>query len=221
MFKNLKIGMCVLAFSMFAFASTSFSETWPTFHNGNTLIKGKLRVTDQIVFTGGRTVMSTLLPADIIDGALTSPNRTITVGSTGNAWQSLQVDADGGSTGDDHIMFAWAVPDGYVADSGRMNIFWSCESAETALDTVTFDMTVLSITDSETVDAAPTAFTAVEDITWSGEADKVQITQLNFEVTTIAIDDNVYFDLWVDESASMFTDTVDIHAIKMEWESTE
>jgi hypothetical protein len=233
MFKNIKIGLCVLVFSLFALASDSFAANWPIFHKGNTLIKGKLRVTDtatidgklnvsgDVTFTGGRTVMFTLLPGDIVLAPNNPPTATITAGGSGNVWQVLQFDADGGSTGDDHIQFAWVVPDGYVVDSGRMNVFWSCESAETALDTATFDMTVLAITDTESVDQTPQAFTAVGDITWAGVADEIHSTQLNFEVDTLTIDDIVYFDFFVDESESMFTDSLDIHAIQIEYESTE
>ncbi len=226
MFKNIKIGFCIAVISLFALASTVLSESWPNFFNGNMLVKGKVHITDtlsvdSITTSVGQTRMFTLLPGNIVLAPNNPPTATITAGGTGNVWQVLQFDADGGSTGDDHIQFAWVVPDGYIVDSGRMTVYWSCESAETALDTATFDMTVLSIADSETVDATPTAFTAVGDITWSGEADKVQITQLNFEITTITIDDIVYFDFFVDESESMFTDSLDIHAIKIEYESTE
>jgi len=220
MFKNIKRSVCISAFVLFAFASTVLAETWPNFHNGNTLIKGKVRTTEEFV-SAGQTKMETLLPGNIVLETVNPPVQTVTVGGTGNVWQVLQFDADGGSTGDDHIQFAWVVPDGYVIDSGRMNVYWSCESAETALDTATFDMTVLSITDTESVDQTPTAFTAVNDVTWAGVADEIHSTQLNFEVTAIAVDDIVYFDFFVDESASLFTDTLDIHAIQLEWESTE
>lgn len=222
MFKNLKIGVCILAFSMLAFIPTSYAVSgWPVFHNGNTLIKGKLNVTDQIVFTGGRTVMKDIMPGQIHLRDGQSPVKSITVGGTGNVWQVLQFDADGGSTGDDHIYFPWVVPDGYVADSGRMNIFWSCESTEALNDTVTFDMTVHPVGQSETVDATPTAFIAVNDTDWPGVADSRRRTQLNFEVVTISVDDVVYFDVFVDESTSAFTDTIDFHAIQIECESTE
>lgn len=226
MFNKIKTGLCILAISLFALASNVSAVSWPNFHNGNTLIKGKVLITedlevDSFVASSGQTRMFTILPGDVIAINADSANRTLTVGGTGNVWQVLQFDADGGSTGDDHIRFAWVVPDGYIADSGRMNVYWSCESAETILDTVTFDMTVLPVAASETVDATPTAFTAVSDISWSGEADKVFITQLNFEVTTLTVDDIVYFDFFVDETESMFTDTLDIHAIQIEYESTE
>jgi hypothetical protein len=233
MFKNLKIGMSVVAFSIFALASTSFGISWPNFHNGNTLIKGRVHITktltvdetvtfnDTVSMAGGQTRMKTLLPGDIVLHPGTPPVATVTIGGTGNVWQVLQFDADGGSTGDDKIQFAWVVPDGYVADSGRMNIVWSCESAETAADTVTFDMTVLSVTATESADQTPQAFTAVSNTSWAGVADQVYVQQLNFEVDTIAVDDIVYFDWWIDESESMFTDTIDIHAIQLEWESTE
>ncbi len=226
MFKNIKIGFCIAVISLFALASNVLSESWPNFHNGNTLIKGKVHITDtlsvdSITTTVGQTRMFTLLPGDIVLAPNNPPTATITAGGTGNVWQVLQFDADGGSTGDDHIQFAWVVPDGYITDSGRMTVYWSCESAETALDTATFDMTVLSITDTESVDATPGAFTAVNDITWAGVADEIHSTELNFEVVTLTIDDIVYFDFFVDESASLFADTLDIHAIKIEYESTE
>ncbi|KKK96834.1 hypothetical protein LCGC14_2658810, partial [marine sediment metagenome] len=202
MFKKLKIGLCILTFSMFALASTSFAANWPIFHKGNTLIKGKVRITDtltvdgkldvsgDVTFTGGRTVMFTLLPGDIVLPPNNPPIATITAGGTGNVWAVLQFDGGAGSA-DDHIQFAWVVPDGYVADSGRMNIFWSCESAETALDTVTFDMTVLAVTPTESVDQTPQAFTAVNNVSWAGVADEVFKQQLNFEVDTITVDDIV------------------------------
>ncbi len=226
MLKKIKTGFCILAISLFALASNVCAEPWPNFHNGNTLVKGKLHITDvlevdSITTSVGQTRMFTLLPGDMLAVNADSAVRTLTIGGTGNVWQVLQFDADGGSTGDDFVRFAWVVPDGYIVDSGRMNVFWSCESAETALDTATFDMTVLAVTPTETVDATPTAFTAVSDITWAGAADQVYSTQLNFEVVAIAVDDIVYFDFWVDESASMFADTLDIHAIQIEYESTE
>ncbi len=55
MFKNIKIGLCILVFSLFALASNSDAANWPVFHNGNTLIKGKARITDTLTVDGATT----------------------------------------------------------------------------------------------------------------------------------------------------------------------
>ena len=71
------------------------------------------------------------------------------------------------------------------------------------------------------MDAAVTAATTNTDVQWSGTADLRFTTQINFEVVDIAVDDVVYLDFSVDESASAFTDTIDIHNFEIEHESTE
>jgi hypothetical protein len=164
--------------------------------------------------------METILPSDIVIRGSGGPVQTTTTGGTGNVWQVLQFDGGAGSS-DDFIDFSWIIPDGYVTDSLRYNILWSCESAETASDTVTFDGTVLSIASGEAVDATVSGMTAVADTQWTGAADLVFKTVLNPEVTTLTIDDVLYTTIFVDESASAFTDTIDIHAIQIEYESTE
>lgn len=194
---------------------------------GNTVVAGTLTQTGiatfaaTSVFTGGQTRKERFYPADINLDDTNPPTKNTTEGGTANVWECLQFDADAGSTGDDIVHIKWRVPDGYKADSGRMNIIWSCESAEVALDTATFDLSYRAVAIGEAVDGAMTEITAVEDELWAGTADLTMVTQLDFETAAIAVDDTVYFTVWVDETLSAFTDTVDIHLIEIEWESTE
>lgn len=174
-----------------------------------------------VVFSGGQTRQLVLDPATIDLDDATPPAKATITGGTGNTWEALQFDADGGATGDDIVYFKWKVPSGYVADSGRLKVQWSCESAETATDAAVFDLQYLPIAPGEVVDAAATDISAVSDATWAGTADVLMETSVNFETTAIAVGDIVYFKFWVDEDASAFTDTVDIHAFVIEWESTE
>lgn len=180
-----------------------------------------LTVSSTATFNGGQTRKQQYYPGEI-DLDDSNPPTSVTIsGGTGNVWEALQFDADGGSTGDDICYIKWHVPDGYVVDSGRLNVVWSCESAETTGDDVVFDMTVLSVASGEAVDAAMTAFTQSADEQWTGTADLLFTTQLDFEVLTIAVDDTVYITFFVDETASEFTDTIDVHLLEIEWESTE
>lgn len=49
MFKNIKTGMCVLAFFLFAFPAVGYSVSWPNLLRGNTLItNGNLRCTKNL-----------------------------------------------------------------------------------------------------------------------------------------------------------------------------
>lgn len=52
MYKNIKTGICILAVSLIVFVSSGFAQSWPNFHNGNTLIKGKARITNDLVVDG-------------------------------------------------------------------------------------------------------------------------------------------------------------------------
>ena len=169
---------------------------------------------------GNQTSKMFLSPAGVQLG-VNAPLATATAGGTGNVWSVHQYDADGGATGDDHVSIPWHVPDGYVVDSARLNIMWSCESAETTGDQVMMDLTLLAVGSGEAADSTVTAYTAISDTQWTGVADLLFTTQLNFEVATIAVDDMVYLDFFIDESLSSFTDTIDIHGYEIEWESTE
>lgn len=169
-----------------------------------------------------RTRKFPLYPATIDLDDSNPPAKNTTEGGTGNVFEVLQFDADGGSTGDDHVWFKFHVPDGYVTDSLRLNSIWSSETAGTGADTVSWDMAVMAVASGEAVDGTMTAFTAVADDQWTGVADLLFTSQLNPEVMAIEVDDTVYFDLWVDESASDFgSDTVDVHMLEFEWESSE
>ncbi len=169
-----------------------------------------------------RTRKLPLYPAEIDLDDSNPPAKNTTEGGTGNTFEVLQFDADGGATGDDHVWFKFHVPDGYITDSLRLNVIWSSETAGTGTDTVTWDMAVMAVASGESVDGTMTAFTAVADDQWTGVADLLFTTQLNPEVMAIEVDDTVYFDLWVDESASDFAaDTVDVHLLEFEWESGE
>lgn len=147
------------------------------------------------------------------------PLATVTAGGTGNQWDVHRFAGSGAV--DHHVAIPWHVPDGYVTDSGRLNIMWSCESAETGGDQVTFDLAMLAVGSSESVDSTATAFSASGDTQWGGVADTRFTSQLNFEVADIAVDDLVYIDFFVDASLSSFTDTIDVHGYEVEWESTE
>ncbi len=178
-------------------------------------------ITNTMVNTAGQTRKKSYNPAEIDLDDSNPPTKNTTEGGTGNVWECLQFDADGGTTGDDLCYIKWHVPDGYVTDSARLNVVWSCESAETSGDTLTIDGAVLSVSSGGSVDAATTGMTAVVDTQWTGSADLVFTTQLSIEVTTVAVDDLVYITFFVDETASAFADTIDVHKLEIEWESTE
>lgn len=182
---------------------------------------GSTVVSSSLTSHGNQTRKSFVPLVEIALASSQPPVLTTTSGGTDNRWKTLQFDADGGATGDNHTFFKWHCPDGYVTDSLRLNFIWSCESAETSGVTVTLDLAVLSVASGEAVDAAMTGITAVADTQWEGNADRVYTTQLNPEVVDIVVDDTVYFDFFIDESGSTFTDTWDLHYIEPEWESTE
>lgn len=186
---------------------------------------GNIVLNDAVTFNAGQTKKCFISVKDVqLDN--TSP-ATLTFNGTDGQQNipSLEFDADGGDTGDDKIFIHWAVPDGYVADSARLNIYWSYDTAETDGDDVVFDMQVNSVAVDETIDAAGTDFT--EGDTDIPNADStngtMQVTQLNIEVEDIAVDDLVTILFWVDESVSDLdqSGTCDIHGLEIEWESAE
>ncbi len=206
-------GMNIIAGDSYQIADTSVL-------NATTLGSGV--TASSLTSHGNQTRKENIRPFDVgLNPTGPQPVQTTTEGGTANVWQVLRFDGDGGSTGDNHVYIPWHVPDGYVTDSGRLNFMWSCESAETAGDAAVFNLNVLAVASSESVDAAVTAATTNTDVQWSGTADLRFTTQINFEVVDIAVDDVVYLDFSVDESASAFSDTIDIHNFEIEHESTE
>lgn len=191
---------------------------------------GVAEFADTCIFAGGQTRKEILSDSQVIlDG--TNPPATTDLGSDGtariNAWSF-----DGnGANGDDLVYLNWRVPDGYVADSARLNIGWSYSNAETDNDDVVFDMTVKAVAPGtaaaggEAWNAAGTAFTEGDTNITNGDGDegKLIVTQLDFEVADIAVDDLVIIKFWVDESESDLdaSGTLDVHFFEIEWESTE
>ena len=186
---------------------------------------GVINMMDTVTFTGGQT-RRLLIPVEDVE---LDSGSAPTLGQNGTAAQSqfpsLEFDADAGATGDDIVYIEWVAPAGYVADSLRVNVYWSYDTAETDGDDVVFDMAVNAIAAGEVLDAAGTAFT--EEDTDIVNADTTVgmlfITQLNPEVEDIVVNDYVNIKFWVDESASDLnaSATCDIHYFELEWESTE
>lgn len=192
--------------------------------NDELLVSGATAFANTVTFRGGQTRRVLFTPTDVeLDGA--SPPGTTSVGTNGQArFDALGFDADGGTTGDDIVFISWVVPDGYVVDSGRLNVYWSFPNAETDGDDVVFDMTVNAVAAGEVMDAAGTAFTEGDtDIAVGASQGKLFVTQLNFEVETIAVGDVVTIKFWVDESASDLnaSGVCNVHFFEIEYESTE
>lgn len=178
-----------------------------------------------VVFTGGQTRKVKFLPSEVtLDG--TAPPTLIEFGTDGQTQiGALSFDADGGSTGDDIAFISWAVPDGYVTDSARLNVAYTFDTAEDAADESQFDFAVNAAAAGEALDAAGTALadqaTVIADA--STGAGKLYITQYNIEVEEIAVDDLVTIKIAIDESASAMSasGTLDVLYLEIEYESTE
>jgi len=184
-----------------------------------------------VVFTTGQTRKVTLSGvSDIVPDGGSAPATIGALGSngTGKLW-AWQFEADSG--GDEIVHLFWNVPDGYIANSARLNVGWSYATAEVDDDDVVFDMTVEAIaqgtagTAGEALYQAGAAFTEGDTNLDNADSDnnKLLVTQLNFEVEDIAVDDTVCIMFWVDASATDFADgvSVDVHFWEIEWESTE
>ncbi|KPK42747.1 MAG: hypothetical protein AMJ65_07175 [Phycisphaerae bacterium SG8_4] len=171
------------------------------------------------------TIMIDYYPAAVeLDG--TAPPTLTAIGTDGQAnISALAFDADGGSTGDDIAFLNWTVPDGYVADSARLNVWYSFSTAEDAADEAQFDFTVQACAAGEALDAAGTALADQTTVIAAGNTDngKLHITQYNIEVEDIAVDDLVIIMVTVDESASALANsgTLDVHKFVIEYESSE
>lgn len=178
-----------------------------------------------VVFTAGQTRKVKFLPKDIeLDG--TAPAALTDTGTDGQTNISvIAFDADGGSSGDDIAFFSWLVPDGYVADSARLNVAYTFSTAEDAADEAQFDFTVNAVGAGEALDAAGTALADQSTVVGDASADngKLHITQYNIEVEDIAVDDLVTIMVAVDESASALANsgTLDVLYFEIEYESTE
>jgi hypothetical protein len=194
------------------------------------VMDGVAEFADTCVFTGGQTRKVILSGTDqvLVDG--TNPPADGVIGTDGqkkvHAWQ---FEAAAGA--DDIIFLNWIVPDGYVTDSARLNVYWSYDTAETDDDDVVFDMTVdacapgLAAAPGDTIDGAGTAFTEGDTNLDNGDSDngKLIVTQLNIEVEEIVVDDLVTIMFWVDASETDLdaSGTVDVHYFEIEYESTE
>jgi hypothetical protein len=171
------------------------------------------------------TVMVDYYPAAVeLDG--TSAPALTDIGTDGQAnISTLAFDADAGATGDDIAFINWTVPDGYVTDSARLNVWYSFSTAEDAADEAQFDFTVDAVAAGEALDAAGTALADQATVIADGSADegKLHITQYNIEVEEIAVDDLVTIKIVVDESASALENsgTLDVHKFQIEYESSE
>lgn len=178
-----------------------------------------------VVFTNGQTRMVNYYPNDFtLDG--TAPPTLIEYGTDGQAQVgALSFDADGGSTGDDLAFINWVVPDGYIADSARLNVYYTFSTAEDAADEAQFDFAVNAVAAGEAVDAAGTALADQATVIADASADngKVHVTQYNIEVEDIAVNDLVTILVSVDESASALANsgTLDVLYAQIEYESTE
>lgn len=135
MFKNIKTGLCVLAFSLFALVSSVHAESWPNFHNGNTLIKGKMQITDALEVDGAITGNGafSVSGAVTVDGTLDFGTDTLTTDAAdpGTAIATLTVVttyliSDETGTSQDVV----TVPDGTL--EGQVKEFILLTDAETA-----------------------------------------------------------------------------------------
>lgn len=85
--KYTKIGFLIFALfaviTLFTLSTNVFSQAWSTFHDGNTLIKGQLRVLDKLVVSGSTTLTgaTTHTGATTNTGAVTN-NGAVTFNST-------------------------------------------------------------------------------------------------------------------------------------------
>lgn len=178
-----------------------------------------------VVFSGGQT-RKLLIPIEDVELDGANAPSVAQVGTNAQAvFPSLQFDADGGGNGDDMVYIHWVVPDGYVTDSARLNVYWSFSTAEDAADEAQFDFTVNAIAEGEVMDSAGTALddqaTVVADA--STDNGKLHVEQYNIEVEVIEIGDLVTIEVLVDESASALANsgTLDVHYFEIEWESNE
>jgi hypothetical protein len=182
------------------------------------------------VFSGGQTKKHIIHPSDVTLDSGNPPNLTFNGTAAQWEWASLEFDGNG-ANGDDICYISWIVPDGYVTDSARLNVYWSYDTAETDDDDVVFDMTVnavapgLAAAGGDALDAAGSDFTQGDTNLDNGDGDegKLIVTQLNIEVEEIVVDDIVFIKFWVDESESDLdqSGTLDVHWFEIEWESTE
>jgi hypothetical protein len=184
-----------------------------------------LNASSGVVFTQGQT-RKVLIPVEDVELDGANPPSLAQNGTNGQfVVPSLEFDADGGVNGDDIVYIHWFVPDGYVVDSARLNVYFSHDGAEDAGDEAQFDFAVNAVAAGETLDAAGTGLvdqtTVIADASTSNGT--LIINQYNIETEDIAVDDFVTIEVAVDESESQFTasGTLDVHYFEIEWESTE
>jgi len=201
-------------------------------HNGTTTTlagaathTGVQTFSSTAVFSGGQTRKVLFSPDDVTIDGTAGPTAAVIGTSSQSQQDTLQFDADGGSTGDDHAFINWHVPDGYVVDSARLNVCYTFSTAEDAADEAQFDFTVNAVGAGEALDAAGTALADQTTVVSDASADngKLHVTQYNIEVEDIAVDDLVVIKVTVDESASALANsgTLDVLYFEIEYESTE
>lgn len=183
-------------------------------------------------FTGGQTrkvwlgiggvAADTAASSIVLDSAV-PPSEGVTGTSTVAEFACLKFDANPNATGDDYVFIHWKVPDGYKADSLRLNIHFIGPVGEVATDDIAFDGTVNAVGSGEALDIAGTGMTLVTDEQTTAVGGEYFIAQLNCAVETIAVDDLVTIAFFVDESACelAIAGTVDIIGFEIEYESTE
>ncbi len=212
---------------------------------GNTLIAGTAEITGTLtqtgiatfaataVFSGGQTKKEQLTGTQVTVDGTDGPSLGVigtTVQSQANVWG---FDANPNTGGDDWVFLRWAVPDGYVVGSARLNIIYSYSTAETDGDEIVFDFTADALTPGTAAaggtvyDQAGTAGDLVTEVLTNGLGDegKLFALQINIEGTaeTFAVDDVMVIGFFVDEDSCDLaaSGTVDIHSFEIEWESTE
>lgn len=186
---------------------------------------------DGVTFVLGQTRKEVLQATQgvVLDG--TAPPSLTDVGTDGVGGKNMPAWAFEGDAGaNDLVTLVWNVPDGYIANSGRLNVGWSYSDAETNDDDVVFDMAVTATAQGtaaaagEAWDVAGTAFGEGDtNIDTGADSDKLIVTQLNFEVLDIAVDDTVLITFWVNAATTDLdaSGTCDVHFFEIEWESTE
>ena len=189
-----------------------------------TLTAGSAGGANNVIFTNGQTRHYVIRVNDV-DLDSTNPPALSSIG-TDAQWRSdvLQFDSNPGGN-DDVCYIQWHVPDGYIANSANLHVYWSFSTAEDAADECEIDGTVSAIAVGEDFDAAGGAMAAVASIITDASAEEGSLvkTSLDIEVVDIAVDDEVTIMFFFDESACLMANsgTADVHYFVITYESTE
>lgn len=179
---------------------------------------------DTVIFSGGQTRKTLISVRDVaLDGS--NPPTLTTQGSDAqNLLPVLQFDAN--PNGNDDVCYIhWVVPDGYIAASAVLNVYWSFSTAETASDECVIDGEVNAVAPGEIVNGPGTVCAAVTSEIADASADNGKLikTILDIEVETIAVGDMVTILFFFDESACLMdaSGTADVYYFEIEYESSE